>query len=278
MDRIFCVAALQSKPQKTLDANLNQVQTLLVEAVQQGANMVVLGENFAYHGQSDLYSIGQAEATPKGPVRQFLSEQAKQLGLWIIGGTIPVLESSQLKPYARSLIYNPEGHSAGQYDKIHLFDALVQAEAVKRGYCESDFYDSGSSLTTLKTDHCNLGVSICYDLRFSELYRQLCQSKAELVAVPSAFTAATGVDHWRVLLRARAIENQFFVVGANLVDRDHQSRALWGGSAIVDPWGTVLASLDDEIGVAIADLDLSLLQKVRHKMPMQKHRKLSIGD
>ena len=166
MDRIFSVAALQSKPQKTLDANLCQVQTPLVEAVQQGANMVVLGENFAYHGQSDLYSIGQSGGDSKGPVRQFLSEQARQLGLWIIGGTIPVLEPSQLKPYARSLIYNPEGHCAGQYDKIHLFDALVQAEAVKRGYCESEFYDSGASLTTLKTDHCNLGLSICYDLSF----------------------------------------------------------------------------------------------------------------
>ena len=278
MDKVFRVAALQSKPQKTLDANLNQVQSLLIDASQQGARMVVLGENFAYHGQSDLHAIGKAEATPQGPVRQFLTEQSKQLGLWIIGGTVPVLEPSQSKPYARSLIYNPQGDCAGHYDKIHLFDAVVESQSDKRGYCESDFYCAGSSLTSLETDYCILALSICYDLRFAELYQQLCHTKAQLVAVPSAFTAATGVDHWQVLLRARAIENQFYVIGANLVDREHHSRALWGGSAIIDPWGKVLASLDDEIGVAVAEIDLSVLEKVRRKMPMLQHRKLTKSD
>ena len=275
MDRKFTVAAVQSKPEKTLDANLNEVQAMLVEASLQGAQIVVLAENFAYHGQSDLYSIGETEATPRGPVRQFLSEQARQLGVWIIGGTVPVLEPLKPKPYARSLIYDPQGECVGHYDKIHLFDAFVQSETVKRGYSESDFYCSGSLVRTLKTDHCNLGLSVCYDLRFRELYQQLCDAKAELVAVPSAFTAVTGEYHWQVLLRARAIENQFFVVGANLVDRKHSSRALWGGTAIVDPWGTVLASLDEDIGVIVADIDLSIVSEVRQKMPIQQHKKLN---
>lgn len=275
MDRQFRLAALQSKPEKTLDANLKHVQILLAEAAQKGAKIVVLAENFAYHNQPDLLSKGALEATPQGPVRQFLSEQAKQFGVWIIGGTMPVLQTGLPKPYARTLIYNPQGDCVDYYDKIHLFDALVESDKGKRGYSESDYYCSGSTVKTLKTDHCNFGFSICYDLRFAELYQRLSAAKAEVVAVPSAFTAATGMDHWQVLLRARAIENQFFVVGANLVDREHPSRALWGGSSIIDPWGTVLASIDESVGVIVADIDLSVIDKVRQKMPIQQHRVLN---
>ena len=125
-----------------------------------------------------------------------------------------------------------------------------------------------------QTDLCRLGMSVCYDLRFAELYRQLADRGAQIAAVPAAFTAVTGKDHWLLLLRARAVENQIFVIGANMVDRDHPRRALWGGSAIIDPWGNLLASLDDEPGVAVAEIDLDRIDEVRAKMPMAEHRKI----
>ena len=125
-----------------------------------------------------------------------------------------------------------------------------------------------------QTDLCTLGMSVCYDLRFAELYRQLADRGAQIVTVPAAFTAATGEDHWLLLLRARAVENQLFVIGANMVDRKHPRRALWGGSAIIDPWGNVLATVDDEPGVAVAEIDLSMIDQVRAKMPVAEHRKL----
>lgn len=276
MDRVIRVAAIQSRPENSMEANLKSAQRLLIEAAKRGAKIVVLPENFAYYKQTNLHAIGQAEATQRGPVRQYLSEQARQLGLWIIGGTVPVLESPLSRPFARSLVYNPQGNCVGYYDKIHLFDAFLGTDVDKQAYCESDHYSPGESTVTLQTDCCNLGLSVCYDLRFSELYQQLSVAKAHVVAVPSAFTAVTGEAHWQVLLRARAIENQFFVIGANMVDRGHHSKGLWGGSAIVDPWGTVLASLDDDIGAVVADLDISMVEKVQQKMPVQMHRKLKI--
>jgi len=127
---------------------------------------------------------------------------------------------------------------------------------------------------TLPTEYCRLGLSVCYDLRFAELYQQLSQANAQVVTVPAAFTATTGRDHWELLLRARAVEQQFFVIGANLVDRHHSSRGLWGGSAIIDPWGTVLASLEDDTGVAVAEIDLRTIDQLRKRMPVQQHRML----
>lgn len=273
MRTIFQVAAIQSKPEKTLEANLKNTQELLLEAAKRGSNIAVLPENFAYYRQSNLELAGGAEASESGPVRQFLSEQSALHGMWIVGGTVPVMDSLT-KPAARSLVYNPSGDCVGRYDKIHLFDAFVESETAKSSYSESDYYTHGKSIVTVPTGYCRLGLSVCYDLRFAELYQQLCQAKAQVVAVPAAFTATTGRDHWELLLRARAVENQFFVIGANLVDRHHGSRGLWGGSAIIDPWGTVLASLEDDIGVVVAEIDLRIIDQVRTKMPVQQHRTL----
>lgn len=273
MNKIINVAAIQSRPEKTLEANLKKAQELLVEAAHRGSNIAVLPENFAYYKQPNLQLAGRAEAADTGPVRQFLAAQAAHLGLWIVGGTVPVMDSSS-KPFARSLVYNPKGDCVGYYDKIHLFDAFIESETAKNNYSESDHYSHGQLIKTLPTDDCELGLSVCYDLRFAELYQQLCQANAQVVAVPAAFTATTGRDHWELLLRARAIENQFFVVGANLVDRHQAGRGLWGGSAIVDPWGTVLASLEDEVGVVVAEIDLRMIDQVRERMPVQQHRAL----
>ena len=236
MTNIVKVAVIQSRPLKKLENNLNQIQQLLIEASRQRASIVVLPENFAYYGEQDLQAIGCQEALSNGPVRQFLSEQAKRLKLWIVGGTVPVGDNNS-KPVARSLVYDSSGHCIDHYDKIHLFDADVHSESSQQAYRESDSYSYGNAIKTIETDFCKLGLTVCYDLRFAALYHQLRAAGSQLVTVPAAFTAITGRDHWQLLLRARAVENQFFMLGANLVDRARSSRGLWGGSAIIDPWG-----------------------------------------
>jgi len=273
MSNIVKVAVLQSRPLKNVEANLNQIQSLLIEASRQQVSLVVLPENFAYYGHQDLQSIGCQEAKDSGPVRQFLSDQAKRLKLWIVGGTLPV-GNQQTKPVARSLVYDPSGHCVDHYDKIHLFDADVQSESTQQAYRESDYYSYGSRVKTVDTDLCRLGLSVCYDLRFAALYHQLRSAGSQIVTVPAAFTAITGRDHWQLLLKARAIENQFFVMGANLVDRENSSRGLWGGSAIIDPWGTVIGQIDDEVGIATANVNLSMMDDIRARMPVQHHARL----
>lgn len=277
MANIFKVAVVQSQPLKKLEANLNQIQQLLIEASRQGGSIVVLPENFAYYGEHDLQSIGCREALSSGPVRQFLSEQAKRLKLFIIGGTVPVGDKDTM-PVARSLVYDPSGQCVDHYDKIHLFDADIQSETSQQAYRESDSYSYGSSVKIVDTDFCKLGLSVCYDLRFAALYHQLRAAGSQLVTVPAAFTAITGRDHWQLLLRARAVENQFFMLGANLVDRASNSKGLWGGSAIIDPWGTVIAQLEDEVGVASAEINLAMIDEIRARMPVQKHARLRFNN
>ena len=273
------VAAVQLQPGESIQHNLNNASAMIQHAVDQGAQLVVLPENFAHLGRDDFSAIGRAESSHQGEVRQFLSSQARQQGIWLVGGTLPVSDPGQPdKPFARSLLFNPHGEQCSYYDKIHLFDIQLDSAGLndeqQSSYCESDNFSAGSTVVVAETDLCCLGMSVCYDLRFAELYRQLGDRGAHLVTVPAAFTAATGRDHWLLLLRTRALENQLFVIGANMVDRDHPRRALWGGSAIIDPWGNVLASLDDKPGVAVAEIDLQRIDEVRSRMPVAGHRKL----
>lgn len=277
MKNIVKVAVIQSQPLRNLESNLVQVQQLLAEAAAQRANIAVLPENFAYYGEQDLQSIGFQEALASGPVRQFLSEQAKRLKLWIVGGTVPVGDKNS-KPVARSLIYNHSGHCIDHYDKIHLFDADVHSETSQQVYRESDSYGHGRDIKTVNTEFCKLGLSVCYDLRFAALYHQLRLAGAQIVAAPAGFTAITGRDHWQLLLRARAVENQFFMAGANLVDRTSSSKGLWGGSAIIDPWGTVIAQIDDEVGVAAAEVNLNMIDDIRKRMPVHQHARLQFKN
>ncbi len=266
-------AAIQLRPLGSTEANLGSAKELLQQAADAGAQLAVLPENFAYYGQREFAQIGLLEANDQGPVRRFLADQAKTLGLWLVAGTLPVADN-QAKPFARSYVFNPQGKVVDLYDKIHLFDADVTTGARQTIYKESDDFLAGQRVTTVPTELATLGLTVCYDLRFAELYHQLAETGAEIITVPAAFTSATGRDHWQLLLRARAVENQLFVIGANMVDRDHRNRGLWGGSAIIDPWGTVLAVLDDQPGVVVAEIDTQMIARVRAKMPIAQHRKL----
>lgn len=269
----IAVAAIQFKPQASVDANLHCAATFLRQAGEAGCQLAVLPENFAYYGQADLLQAGRAESDEQGPVRQFLAEQAARHGIWLVAGTVPVAGPSP-RPSARCFLLSPEGEVVDHYDKIHLFDVDVTVDGYNRSYRESDDYSAGKRVAAVRTDLAVLGLTVCYDLRFAELYRRLVDAEAQIITVPAAFTAATGKDHWQVLLRARAIENQCFVIGANLVDREHKRRGLWGGSCIIDPWGNMLASMEDEVGAVIAEIDLGKIDQIRAEMPVAEHRRL----
>jgi deaminated glutathione amidase len=278
------IAALQMTRGGNLEDNLQQAKELIGRAVKQGAELLVLPEYFAYHGCRDVSAIAEREQSPAGPARTFLSEQAQLHQVWIVGGTIPVARSSNSaslvssphdsRAMASCFVVNDEGDEVACYQKMHLFD--VQVDDAKGRYSESDDYAHGDQPVVVDTPFGRLGLSVCYDLRFPELYRYLADQGAELIVVPSAFTAKTGEAHWQLLLRARAVENLSYVIGANMGDRSHPEQPTWGGSAIVDPWGNVLSELKDGPGVAIADVDLDYLKKLRQKMPVHEHRRFSV--
>ena len=238
-------AAVQLQPADSIAENLANAAKWIACAVSDGAQLVVLPENFAHLGRKDFSQIGLAESGKSGVVRHFLADQAAQHAIWLVGGTVPVTDAaSGTKPFARSLLFDPSGEEVNHYDKIHLFDVDVDPSGLgqeqQTAYRESDNFAAGTEWVIAEAAIGRIGMTVCYDLRFAELFRRLADGGAEIITVPAAFTAATGRDHWQLLLRARAVENQVFVIGANMVDRSHPRRALWGGSAIIDPWGNVL--------------------------------------
>lgn len=272
------VAAIQLRGDGDRDHHLARAGALIDAAVDQGARLLVLPENFAYYGAdaAGLAAAARAERDAAGPARAFLAERAQRHGVWILGGTLPLFsglaDDPDPRPFAAALLYDDRGEEVARYHKIHLFDVTVAATG--RRYCESDSFRPGQDPVVVHTPLGKLGISVCYDLRFPELYRGYAARGAELLAVPSAFTATTGAAHWKLLLRARAVENQCYVIGADLGDRGHPTRPIWGGSAIVDPWGEVVAELEDGEGVIVADIDAERLTRIRTDMPVLDHRRL----
>lgn len=272
------LAIIQLRSDGDPASRLARAGALIDAAAARGAVLVVLPENFAYFGAGSaaLAAAARAEAGTDGPARALLAERARRHGIWILGGTLPLFSGlagdQDPRPYAAALLYNDVGEEVARYHKIHLFDVEVRASG--RRYCESDSFRPGADPVVVHTPLGKLGISVCYDLRFPELYRGYAARGAELLAVPSAFTAATGAAHWQLLLRARAVENQCYVIGANLGGRDHPNQPTWGGSAIVDPWGEVVAELEDEEGLILAPVDRQRLAQVRSDMPVLGHRRL----
>ena len=272
------VAAIQLTGEGDVEYNLARAEVLITRAVEEGTQLLVLPENFAYYQHKDLVAAANAENTVGGLARRFLARQAKTHKVWILGGTLPLFdgvtfnEIDEPRPYAASLLFNNEGEEVARYHKIHLFDVTVAATGKR--YCESDSYRHGDRPVVVNTPLGKLGLSVCYDLRFPELYRIYGERAVDLIAAPSAFTAITGKDHWRLLLQARAIENQCYVIGANLGNRTHSQKPTWGGSAIIDPWGKVLAELEDGEGVITAEIDLQGIEEIRANMPVLRHRRM----
>ena len=268
------VAAVQMNSGPTVDANLTRCAALLAEAAAAGSRLVVLPENFSLMPPGDADRIAAAESEDRGTVQGFLSSQAAQLGLWLVGGTLPLRAQGGARVRASSLVYDDRGRRVARYDKIHLFDVELDND---EAYRESDAIEPGpvaGNLVCVDTPVGRLGLSVCYDLRFPELYRGLSQAGAELFAVPSAFTATTGAAHWEQLLRARAIENLAYVVAPGQWGEHASGRRTHGHSLIVDPWGRILARMEDGEGVITADVDRDQLTSLRRRFPALQHRRI----
>jgi len=271
------VAAIQMVSTRDISANLQDAARWLEEAARRGCQIAVLPENFAVLATSDMPACGQREAGQTPVIRQFLAEQARRLGLWIVGGSLPLAErpdGSRLQDRVRAscLVYDDQGREVARYDKIHLFDARV--DDAHGQYRESDTFEPGDQVVTVDTPLGRLGLAICYDLRFPELFRALRAQGAEWVCLPSAFTMQTGEAHWHALIRARAIENQIWMVAAGQGGKNSERRITYGHSLICDPWGRVVAELEQGPGIVTAELDRERLQQVRANMPVWEHRRL----
>ena len=280
-------AAIQMVSSPTLGANLDSALALLKQAAQAGAELAVLPEYFCLLGNRDTDKLGIQEAYGQGVIQQFLADAARALGLWIVGGTLPLsisqAEAQSAGPatadiarvHNSSLVFSPAGDCVARYDKIHLF----RFDNGQERYDESRVLQPGRQPVTFelasRDGHVwRIGMSICYDLRFPELYRGYAQSGVDMLLVPSAFTHTTGQAHWEVLLRARAIENQAFVVAAAQGGLHENGRRTWGHSMLVDPWGAVVAQMPQGAAVVCQELLADMLVESRNKLPAQTHRVL----
>src|SRR5579863_3797932 len=271
------IAAIQMTSGPDVSANLEEARALLQEAARRGARLAVLPENFSFMGRSDADALGVqpslrgvAEDDGGGPVQDFLADTARRLGIWIVGGTVPLRGAGDGRVAAASLVFDAEGERRARYDKIHLFDVHVPGR--EESYRESANVAPGSSPVVVETPVGRLGLSVCYDVRFPELYRSLSAAGAQLLAVPSAFTSPTGRAHWETLLRARAIENLCYVVAPAQSGFHPSGRETYGDSMIVDYWGRVLQRLPRGRGFALADIDLVSQEAVRASFPALGHR------
>ena len=266
-ERKLTAAAIQmsSTPEKA--ENLEAADKLIRKAVSAGAELVTLPELWSCHGLEKVYREN-AEPIP-GPTTEFLGRLARELSVWVLGGSIFEGEPGAQRLFNTSTFFDPSGELVAVYRKIHLFDV----KAPDREYLESSLIAPGRKIITAKAGAVTLGLSVCYDLRFPELYRLLALEGAEILAVPAAFTLQTGKDHWELLLRTRAVENQAYVVAPAQWGQKADGRWTYGRSMIVDPWGTVLATCPDRDGHALATLDLDYLDRFRTEFPALANRR-----
>ena len=267
------VAAVQMTSTRDVQANLREAGRLVGEAARQEAKLVVLPENFSFLGATDADRVAAIERFGDGPAQQFLAETAEQLGVWIVGGTIPIRDGGD-RASSRSLLVGPDGRVAAHYDKIHLFDVDIPAggRAAER-YSESATTLAGTRVVAAKTPVGRIGMTVCYDIRFPALFHRLSVLGTDIVVVPAAFTVPTGEVHWLPLLQARAIESLVYVVAAGQCGEHAGGRKTYGHSLILGPWGDLLAELPAGPGVACADLDMIRLEELRQRFPAVQHRR-----
>jgi nitrilase len=266
------VAALQLCSGNDIARNLDVVESLLQEAAARKCVLVALPENFAFVGRKDSDKLAHAETAGAGPIQQRLRDAALRHRLWIIAGSLPLKSTDEQRCFGASMIFDPLGELCGCYKKIHLFD--VDLPDRSEHYRESANTMHGSEPVVVDTDAGRTGLSICYDVRFPELYRRLTDLGATVLTVPAAFTAVTGSAHWQVLLRARAIENLAYVIAPAQYGQHPNGRETYGHSMIIDPWGRVLGERATGDGLVIASLDRGLPAKLRREFPVLQHRRL----
>ncbi len=266
------VAAIQMASGPNVNANLLEAGRLIGQAVASGAGMVVLPENFAIMGMNEQEKIKVREPDGDGPIQDFLAQQAKKHGIWVVGGTIPMAATANNKVLAACLVFNDAGERVARYDKVHLFDVSLEGGSEK--YTESETIEHGEELVVIDSPFGRMGVAVCYDLRFPEMFRKMLDQGMELLVLPAAFTAITGKAHWEVLVRARAIENLCYVVAAAQGGFHVNGRETHGDSMVVNPWGVVIDRLLRGSGVVAADINREQLASIRRSLPAISHRRI----
>ncbi len=272
------IAAVQMVSSPSVERNLDSARRLIAQAAREGAALVALPEYFCLMGHSDRDKLAVAEAAGEGPIQQMLADAAREHGVWLIGGTLPIriddsdATDSPERVFNASCVFAPDGSLAARYDKMHLF----RYDNGREAYDEGRVLLAGSApvavQVALASASLRVGLSVCYDLRFPELYRALMTPPCDLLAVPSAFTHTTGKAHWELLLRARAIENQCYVIAPAQGGLHENGRRTWGHSMVVDPWGEVVGVLPEGEGLVLAELDVQRLASVRAQLPALTHR------
>lgn len=270
---VLRVAAVQMVSRPQVDANLRDAEALIAQAAGCGAQLVVLPEYFCLMGRNDADKVAVREADGEGPIQRFLADTASRHRIWLVGGTTPLAAPQPDRVMNSVLVYDPHGRRVARYDKIHLFafsrgtESYDEARTIAPGREPVAFTLTAPDLAPLK-----VALSVCYDLRFPELYRAL--APVDLILVPSAFTATTGRAHWEVLLRARAIENLAYVLAAAQGGRHENGRATFGHSMLIDPWGQVLALRAEGPGIVLGEVDPATIAQVRADLPALTHRVL----
>ena len=266
----FRFAAVQMLTSEDVEENLAMAETMIARAAVEGARLVALPEYFGLLSRDEQAKVRIRERAGDGPMQTFLADSARRHGVWLLGGTVPLECDDDDKVYNSLMLFNPEGERTARYDKIHLF-------GFRRG---DEMYDEAATIasgparaTVVDLPFARVGLAVCYDLRFPELFRAM--GTVDLIVLPAAFTATTGRAHWEVLLRARAIENQCYVMAPAQGGKHASGRTTWGHTMIIDPWGEVVACREDAgPGVVVADFDPQLMQGVRNNLPALQHRRL----
>ena len=263
----FQLAAIQMVSGTSVDANLARADRLVADAAADGARLILLPEYFCFMGRRDTDKLALRESPGSGPIQDFLSSTARRHGIWLLGGTLPLISEDADRIYNSMLVFDPDGKQVARYDKIHLFgfrkgeEAFDEAATIRPGANNARVFDAPFGRT---------GLSVCYDLRFPELYRAM--GNVSLIVVPAAFTYTTGSAHWEILLRARAIENQCYVLASAQGGKHENGRRTWGHSMLVDPWGEVLSRLPEGEGHAGGFIEPGRLEDVRLSLPALGHR------
>lgn len=269
------VSVIQMNSGEDVAANLTRARRALRSAAADGSSLAVLPENFARMGRKEADRVAIAEGDGAGPLQDFLAAEAARAGMWIVGGTLPLKSDDPRRPFAASLVFDNGGKRVGRYDKVHLFDVRVPES--EEAYRESRSTMPGAKPLLVETPWGTLGVAVCYDLRFPELFRWMSHEGMDLLAVPSAFTARTGAAHWETLLRARAIENLCYLAAAAQTGSHPAGRQTYGHSMLVDPWGAILADAGSRPGIVSAAVDTARLKRLRQQFPVLEHRRFGAG-
>jgi|TARA_B110000240_G_C13510131_1_gene458844 predicted amidohydrolase len=268
----FKVACIQIASGPNLEANLLEVSKYIEKSKNLGANIIVLPENFAMISEDDSMYLGIKEELGSGRLQDYISNEARKHNIWIIAGTIPIASKKVDKVYSCCIVFDNNGDLVSSYNKVHLFDVNIVETNEK--YKESDYFLSGDSIVYVDTPYCRIGLAICYDLRFPELFRKLSNENIDLVCMPAAFTSFTGKAHWEHLIKARAIENLVYFATSAQGGYHVGGRETYGHSMIVNPWGETLDIIKNKSGVIISTIDIKSLKNLRKNFPCLEHKKL----